>query len=328
MRMLVLGSHEEAKGFDQPIRDRGLEPFHAGLDPSRRWIVDLYGDITSHAGRSRIPKIPGLVGVVCGCTDTDYLRAIICYQQLGGPPAAQWEDKTSQGGPFRPPILHDPYRLDVPVVVVRPRVGRGSRGVTVVSREQDMRPAIAYAGGHVDLAEYIPGPQVSVEAVILDGHTHVVAIGDRYYQPDLDHPWHPVELGGNVPSALPPETQADIRAVAQAYGQYVASAWLCGRSSPLKLDMVVGPQGPLVIESHLRLGGGWFATRQIPEVHAVYLVDVAVDIALGRAIDPRRVSPMKPDGAIAWRLKPDGTRAWGRADTIAEAIRLAEEAAC
>ena len=327
MRMLVLGSHEEAKGFDQPIRDRGLEPVHAGLDPSAWWIVDLYGDITSHAGRSRIPKIPGLVGVVCGCTDTDHLRSQICQDQLGGPVSRRWEDKRTQGGPFRPHQTTDTYTQTFPCVV-RPRVGRGSRGVTVVSREQDLRPAIAYAGGHVDLAEYIPGPQVSVEAVILDGHTHVVALGDRYYQPDFDHPWHPVELGGNVPSALPPETQADIRAVAQAYGQYVASAWLCGRSSPLKLDMVIGPTGPLVIESHLRLGGGWFATRQIPEIHAVNLVDVAIDIALGRVIDRRRVKPRKPDGAIAWRRKSDGTRAWGRADTIAEAIRLAEEAAC
>jgi hypothetical protein len=322
--LLILGSHEESRAFDAPARARDLLPLHAGLDPDADWQVDIY----ALRPTDRVPYLGNVVAVVPGCTDTAYQAGFLSESLLHHRVVFDWADKAClavQQAPFSPPTHPGHPSPDLPMVV-RPHRGRGGRGVTVIDRQDDdLSGAVELAGSNPVLTAYVPGPQVSVEAVILDGHTHVVALGDRHYHYPPPFPWTPVELGGNTPSALPAEIQADIRAVTRAFGLYVHE--VTGISStPLKLDIVVGPDGPRVIESHLRLGGGWFATRQIREIHNVNLVEVAVDIALGLYVDPARVRPHRPDGAIAWRLRPDGSRSWGRADTIHEAIRLAEEA--
>ncbi|HEV7731391.1 MAG TPA: ATP-grasp domain-containing protein [Candidatus Binatia bacterium] len=166
-------------------------------------------------------------------------------------------------------------------LIVKPVDSRGARGVVRLLRGVD--PAWAYhqaaiesPTGRVMVERFVDGPQLSTESVVVDGRCTTVGVSDRNYEYlDRFAPFV-IENGGDLPTRLP-------ATIVERVGTLVAdaAAALGITHGTVKGDIVVGPDGPLVIELAARLSGGLFCTHEIPLATGVNLVEAAIRLALG-----------------------------------------------
>lgn len=180
--------------------------------------------------------------------------------------------------------------------VVKPTRAAGSRGVTSVDdRGVSMlfdRAGAESVDGGVLVEEYIPGPEVSVEAITVDGQTSILAITDKLTsgRPDF------VELGHTQPSQLTEhhdELALLTRRTLQALGL---------RSGPSHTEIRIGPRGPVVIETAARFGGGCISSHLLPISAGIEAPDIAVAMALGREC---HIKPRTGTGAAMRFLVPE-----------------------
>lgn len=192
-------------------------------------------------------------------------------------------------------------------LVVKPVDSRGARGVMRITEDVDAawayRHAVAQSPtSRVMVEEYVAGPQVSTESVILGADAATPGFVDRNYEHLTTFaPWM-IENGGQQPSALDAEDRAAVSETA------VRAARALGiERGTAKGDLVMGPEGPVVIEMAARLSGGWMATDQIPLATGIDLVGAAIRLALGEAVDVADVTPRFARGvAIRYFFPPPG----------------------
>src|SRR5262245_56815537 len=149
-------------------------------------------------------------------------------------------------------------------LIVKPVDSRGARGVIRLLPDVDPRRAFTMAAaesptGRVMVERFIPGPQVSTESVVVGGRTTTIGFSDRNYELlDRFAPFV-IENGGDLPSCLPP---AVLESIDDLVGR--AAAALGVQHGTVKGDIVIGTEGPMVIEVAVRLSGGYFCTHEIP----------------------------------------------------------------
>jgi biotin carboxylase len=124
--------------------------------------------------------------------------------------------------------------------------------------------------------EYLPGPQISTESLLLPGAAYTPGFCDRNYEFLNCFAPYIIENGGEQPSRLAGDEQEAVKRCAEAAGRAMGIV-----SGIAKGDMVLTPDGPKVIEIAARLSGGWFSTDQIPLGTGVDLVGAAIRVALG-----------------------------------------------
>ena len=166
-------------------------------------------------------------------------------------------------------------------LVIKPVDSRGARGVLLLTPGVDLEWAFARSHeqsptGRVLIERYISGAQISTESIVVDGKAHTLGFADRNYR-DLDRfaPFM-IENGGELPSSLPIERQAEVCALVQR-----ATDSLGVRDGVVKGDIVYGSAEPYVIELAPRLSGGYLCTHEIPLNTGVDFVGAAIRIALG-----------------------------------------------
>lgn len=167
--------------------------------------------------------------------------------------------------------------------IIKPVTGSGSAGVTKVMDESDLAQAFKRAGGSylgllnpgVLVEEFLDGPQFSVEAVTELGEHQIVAITRKYSEPETF-----VELGHVSPAELSGPQCQEIH----AYVQRVLDA-LGVEFGPTHTEIVLGADGPRLIETHLRMGGDHIPTLTL-EATGVDLDDCAVRQTLGEKVLP------------------------------------------
>jgi biotin carboxylase len=145
-------------------------------------------------------------------------------------------------------------------LVVKPNGGRGSAGVTVVRDRDQVADAFEHArrwGADVGehgaclevtppmLEQFVDGPEYSIECFTVDGRHHVAAVTEKF----VDETTH-VELGHVVPARL----GADEHERVVTYVESVLTA-LGVRSGVTHTEVIVGPGGPEIVETHLRKAG-------------------------------------------------------------------------
>ncbi len=143
--------------------------------------------------------------------------------------------------------------------VVKPISSSGSAGVTQVGPESDLDHAFVRAsGGYLGLGstgvlveEFIPGAQFSVEAFSEAGEHEIVTVTRKYSDPSSF-----VELGHVAPAGLAPQERAT---VVQFVGHVLAALGI--EFGPTHTEVILGPAGPRLIETHVRMGGD-----QIPQL--------------------------------------------------------------
>lgn len=296
-------------GYTVVVSDRDHEaPGFAYADSCL--IADVYGAAETAAAAERYHrKIRKIDGVICVAADAPVTVATVA-QRLGiaGLSLASAElasDKLAMKRRFSESGVPVPWFAEVQTpqalqrvaiergrnLVIKPVDSRGSRGVQRVADVADLDRAFMLARGHsptdrVMVEEYLEGPQVSTESLIVNGQCFTPGFSDRNYEFLERYAPFFIENGGDLPSHLPQETQAKVKAVVAR-----AAAALGVTSGTVKGDIVVHKGEPYIIELAARLSGGFFCTREIPLNTGVDFVGEAIKIALGEPVNTQDFEP-------------------------------------
>ncbi|MBI5837827.1 MAG: ATP-grasp domain-containing protein [Candidatus Eisenbacteria bacterium] len=174
-------------------------------------------------------------------------------------------------------------RLGFPVIV-KPVDGVGSKGVTRVTRPDELdlawkRAQAVSRTGVLVCEEYVEGPEVSVEGLTWEGETHLVAITDKL----TSGPPYFVETGHTEVSRLPDGAQAQILEAARM-GVEALGIDQAATHTEIKL----GAQGPRIMEIGARLGGDRITSDLVPLATGVDIFAGAIRVALGEVPDVSR----------------------------------------
>lgn len=193
-------------------------------------------------------------------------------------------------------------------LIMKPVDSRGARGVLRLTEHTDLDWAFGHSmqfssSSQVMVEEYLKGPQISTESVLLDGQGITPGFIDRNYEYlDCFAPYI-IENGGQQPSCLGEEDQAAVTELAERAGRAMGIT-----TGVIKGDMVLTSEGPKIIELATRLSGGWMSTDQIPLGTGVDLVGSAIRLALGEKVDPKKLKPRYHKGvAIRYFFPQPGT---------------------
>jgi biotin carboxylase len=124
----------------------------------------------------------------------------------------------------------------------------------------DRGPAELFTVGEFLMEEYVSGPEYSVESFSFAGRHVVVAVTEK-----LTDDAHFAELGHALPARIDPVVEAAIEST--VHGLLDAIGYTDG---PSHTEVRVGTNGPVVIESHCRIGGDRIAAL----VESAYGIDL------------------------------------------------------
>ena len=172
--------------------------------------------------------------------------------------------------------------------------------MSVVETAGDLPSAVELAragsrAGGVLYEALVPGAEVTFNGFLIDGVMHNVMVADRIHFPDA--------FGVAMMHVFPPQAGAAEAAAVSAR----AMAALGVQQGPVYVQIVLGPQGPIVIEAAARLGGG-HDSELARQVTGADLALAAVLAAVGRPVDPGLVEAhRRAAGAIGFLRAPAGT---------------------
>ncbi|SEC15366.1 ATP-grasp domain-containing protein [Streptomyces sp. TLI_105] len=143
-------------------------------------------------------------------------------------------------------------------------------------------------GAALLLEGYIQGDEISVESIVRDGVTHVVAIHDKPLP--MEGPFFE-EVFYCTPTRLAPELQARIRELtANAHDA------LDIHTGATHTEFRITADGePVILETAARLGGGPIY-RSVLTSTGVDMVDAVLDVSLGRTPNLAVPGPVRPTG--------------------------------
>jgi biotin carboxylase len=316
--LLIVSGGIEAADAAKRAKEMGLTVVVSDRDPEAPGfafadsciIADVYGATETAAAAERYSrKVRKIDGVICVAADAPITTATVA-QRLGLPgiSIASAElacDKLLMKQRFAEKGVPVPWFAEVETpqalqriavergsnLVIKPADSRGSRGVQRVAQVKDLGQAFMLARSHspterVMVEQYLDGPQVSTESVVVNGQCFTPGFSDRNYEYlDRYAPFF-IENGGDLPSHLSPEIQAKVKDVVAR-----AAAALGVTNGTVKGDIVVHNGEAYVIELAARLSGGFFCTREIPLNTGVDFIGAAIKVALGEPVSPEELEP-------------------------------------
>ena len=270
-------------------------------------------------------EVRPLDGVMCLATDVPVTVATVAAElDLPGIPVETakraadkllMKDTFAAAGipiPWYSPVYSAAHLKELAVanqpLVIKPVDSRGARGVLRLVSGTDLEWAYMHArgnspSGRVMVEEYLTGPQISTESVLLSGVGITPGFSDRNYEfAERFAPFF-IENGGTLPSCLPALAQRELSACAEAAGRAIGIT-----TGIAKGDMVWTNEGAKVIEIAARLSGGWFSTDQIPLATGVDLVGAAIHLALGDPVKIEEVTPRYRRGVAIRYFFPEPGR--------------------
>ena len=322
-RLLVLGAGPAQIGLLRAARERDLFVIAVDRDPAapgfayadKRAIVSTEDE----PGVDRLARAENVDGIISPGADWPVGVAARVAERLALPhpidaaTATLATTKSRQRDRFADAGVPQPRSqlvsgvvdgLPIPCVVKAPD-RQGQRGLSLVRSEAELPAAIAVAleasRGEVCLVEeLVEGPEVTVNAVSIDGVFHPLLVTDRV---TADPPAFGVALAHVWPCVS--ETQAPIeaaRAAAEALGV---------RNGPTYTQIRVGPDGSRVVELAARLGGGHDA-ELAEAATGVKLNDLALDFALGNEACVSETQSLAGGACVLFLVAPEGIAARGR----------------
>ena len=190
-------------------------------------------------------------------------------------------------------------RLSYPCIM-KPTDNAGSHGVICARSFEDLIDYFEYSHncsrrGNVIIEEYLSGPEISVEVMVVDGVAHVLQITDKR---TTGVPFF-VEMGHTQPTRFTPDVCESIKEVAAAACHAVGID-----NGPAHVEMKVSPRGPMMIELGARMGGDNITTHLVPLSTGIDMVKATIDVALGNKPD---ITPkFKCGSAIRYFVAPYG----------------------
>ena len=176
-------------------------------------------------------------------------------------------------------------------LVLKPVDSRGARGVLRLTPGIDLDRAYDYSRrqsptGRLMVEQFLTGPQVSTESIVLDGVAHTPGFADRNYEYLERFSPHIIENGGALPVSLDGDVQGVMCQVVQCAVRSMGIT-----EGVVKGDIVVHDGAPYVIELAARLSGGYFCSHEIPLNTGVDFVAHAIGLAVGNRPQPADLTP-------------------------------------
>jgi biotin carboxylase len=315
-RLFVLGAGPAQLGLLRAARERGLFVIACDRDPAapsfgyadRRAVVSAE-DESAVNRLARAERVDGLIapgidlpvaiaarvaahaGLPHPLDPETAVRTVLKHRQRErfaeeNVPQPRWE-LTS--------VATDGFPLPC---VVKPVDRQGQKGLTLVAERDALDNAIAGAvqESRIGLAlveELVPGPEVTVNAFSVAGRFIPLTVTDRL---TADGPAFGVALAHAWPSIHPVEGAVDAaRRAATALGV---------TDGPTYTQIVLGPEGPRVMELAARLGGGHDAEL----CHVALGIDLnglAIAAALGEPVKIRDAEPVG-GACVRFLVPPSG----------------------
>ncbi len=316
--LLIVSGGIEAADAARRAKEMGHYVVVSDIDPNAPGfafadsclIADVYGPAETAAAAERFSrKIRKIDGVICVAADAPVTAATVAQRlRLPGISVAAAElacDKLAMKRRFAQCGVPVPWFDEVATpqalqrvaiergndLVIKPVDSRGSRGVQRVAQVADLHKAFLFARSHspserVMVEQYLSGPQVSTESVVVNGRCFTPGFSDRNYEYLERYAPFFIENGGDLPSHLSPDIQQKVKDVVGK-----AAAALGITNGTVKGDIVVHDGEPYVIELAARLSGGFFCTREIPLNTGVDFIGAAIRIALGETVTSEELEP-------------------------------------
>ncbi|HLJ52967.1 MAG TPA: ATP-grasp domain-containing protein [Rhizomicrobium sp.] len=270
-------------------------------------IADVHGASETAAAAERFSrKIRKIDGVICVGADAAMTAATVA-KRLGLPgislaAAELASDRLALRRRFVECGIPVPWFSEVetpqalqriavergPDLLIKPVDGHGSRGIQHVAQVADLSKAFMFARAHspserVMVEQYLQGPRVSTESIVMDGKCFTPGLVDRNYENLERFAPFIVEDGGDLPSRLPETLLTKVRDVVAS-----AAAALGLTHGTLRGDIVVHEGEVFVNEMSPRLSGDFFCTH----LHSgVDVVGAAIKIALGDQVSAEDLIP-------------------------------------
>ena len=181
---------------------------------------------------------------------------------------------------------------------------QGQRGLALARGREELEPAVEQAlaasrSGLCIIEQLEPGREATVIGFSLDGRYHALAVTDRRsasapaFGVSLEHAW---------PSTL---SETELEKTIEIAGRAVASLGI--EQGPSYVQVIVGEQGPLVVELAARLGCGHDA-ELVEAALGIELNGLALAAALGETIDPQALVSRALVGGACTRflIAPEG----------------------
>jgi biotin carboxylase len=170
-------------------------------------------------------------------------------------------------------------RLGSPVIV-KPADSRGARGVRLVHDEAGVLPALEDAAPHSPsrtllVEEFLDGPQISGESLLVEGKASTIGFFDRNYSRLAEFAPQVIEDGaeaGSIHASRRPEADRLVERIAAGLGI---------DRGIIKTDLVIHRGEMKVIEFALRMSGGYFGTCAVEASTGVDFLRAAVDVFRG-----------------------------------------------
>lgn len=310
-RLLVLGAGPAQIGLLRAARERGLFVIAVDRDPAapgfayadKRAIVSTEDE----PGVDRLARAENVDGIISPGADWPVGVAARVAERLAlphpidGATATLATTKSKQRLRFAEAGVPQPRLLDEPAApsVVKAPDRQGQRGLTFVRTEAELPGAIAAAveasrNDAYIVEEYVEGPELTVNAVSVDGVFHPLLVTDRV---TADPPAFGVALAHVWPCV--PGTQSPIeaaRAAAEALGI---------RNGPTYTQIRVGEAGSRVVELAARLGGGHDA-ELVEAATGVSLNGLALDFALGNEACVPGTQSLVGGACVLFLVAPEG----------------------
>jgi biotin carboxylase len=316
--LLIISGGIEAADAAKRAKEMGLTVVVSDRDPEAPGfafadsciIADVYSPAETAAAAERYNrKIRKIDGVICVAADAPVTSATVAERlRLPGISVATAElacDKLAMKHRFAEMGVQVPWFAPVETpqalqriaiergsnLVIKPADSRGSRGVQRVAQVQDLTQAFMLARSHspaerVMVEQYLEGPQVSTESLVVNGKCFTPGFSDRNYEYLERYAPFFIENGGDLPSHLPADIQTKVKDVVGR-----AAAALGVTNGTVKGDIVVHNGEPYVIELAARLSGGFFCTREIPLNTGVDFIGAAIKVALGEPVTADELEP-------------------------------------
>ncbi|MEW5801181.1 MAG: ATP-grasp domain-containing protein [bacterium] len=331
---IVSGGSEAVPGI-MTARKMGLHVVVSDLNPHApgfavaddRIVVSTYdSEATKEAARKYHRTVRPIDGVICIASDVPLTVASVA-DSLGLPgisleTARLAMDKLAMKQRFVESHIPVPWfsPVESPAhlqdllndcgfpLVLKPVDSRGARGVLKLSPDIDLVWAYHHAlnfspSGRIMAEEYLEGPQISTESVLLEEGAYTPGFTDRNYEYLDRFAPYMIENGGQQPSALPPAQQKAVARLAEDAGRSLGI-----QTGIAKGDMILTEAGPKVIEIAARLSGGWFSTDQIPLATGVDIVGAAIRLALGEKVTKEDLIPRCRKGVAIRYFFPEPGR--------------------
>lgn len=185
--------------------------------------------------------------------------------------------------------------------ITKPTDNSGSRGIMLVNDVKELENALVYSSqngrkGNVIIEEYMVGPEVSVEIVVINGKPYVLQVTDKL---TTGAP-HFVEIGHSQPSRL---SQKSLNAIQDLAKEAALAIGI--ENGPAHAEIILTKDGPKMVEIGARMGGGCITTHLVPLSTGINMTRATIQIALGEKTDIEK--KFNKGAAIRFIIPESGT---------------------